>query len=67
MGSRKGCTLGRCAREVAVSYCDQTSSSPLSSSSLETVSEGDSSSRSPSRLYWRWRFFNASCPRALWT
>jgi hypothetical protein len=67
MGSSRGCTLGRCAREVAVSYRDPVSSSPLSSSSPETVSEGDSSSGSPSRLYWRWRFFNASCSRAFRT
>jgi hypothetical protein len=37
MGSRKGRTLGRCAREVVVSYHDQASSSPLSSSSPETT------------------------------
>jgi hypothetical protein len=67
MGSSRGCTLGRCAREVVVSYRGQASSSPLSSSSPETVSEGDSSSGSPSRLYWRRRFFNASSSRALRT
>jgi hypothetical protein len=64
MGSRKGHTSGRCARKVAVSYHDPVSSSLLSSSSPETVSEGDSLSESPSRLYWRRRFFNASCSRA---
>jgi hypothetical protein len=43
--------LERCSREVAVSYRDQASSSSLSSSSTETVSKGDSSRGSPSRLY----------------
>jgi hypothetical protein len=42
---------GRCARKVVVSYGDPTSSSPFSSSSPETVLEGDSSIGRPSRLY----------------
>jgi hypothetical protein len=67
MGSRKGRTSGRSAREVAVSYHDQALSSSLSSSSPETVSEGDSSSGSPLRLCCRQRFFNTSCSRVLWT
>jgi hypothetical protein len=67
MGSRKGRTSGRSAREVTVSYRDQASSSSLSLSSLETVLEGDSSSRSPSILYCRWCFFYASCSRVLRT
>jgi hypothetical protein len=67
MGSRKGRTSGRSAREVTVSYHDQALSSSLSSSSLETDSEGDSSSGIPSRLCCRRRFFNASCSRALRT
>jgi hypothetical protein len=67
MGSRKGRTSRRCARKVVVSYRDLASSSSLSSSSPVTVSEGDSSSGSPSRLYWRRCFFNASCSRAFWT
>jgi hypothetical protein len=67
MGSSRGRTLGRCAREVAISYRDLASLLPLSSSSPETVSEGDSSSGSPSRLCWRRRFFNASCSRAFRT
>jgi hypothetical protein len=52
MGSSRGRTSGRCARKVTVSYRDPTSSLPLSSSSPETVSEGDSSSGSPSRVFW---------------
>jgi hypothetical protein len=67
MGSIKGRTSGRSAREVVVSYRDQASSSPLLSSSPEIISEGDSSSESPSRLCCRQRFFNASCSRALRT
>jgi hypothetical protein len=67
MGSKKGRTSGRSARPVAASYRDKalSSSSPSSSFSPETVSEGDSSSGSPSRLYWRRRFFSASCSWAL--
>jgi hypothetical protein len=67
MGSSRGRMLGRRAIEVAVLYCDPVSLSPLSSSSPETVSEGDSSSGSPLRLYWQQRFFNASCSRAFRT
>jgi hypothetical protein len=39
----------------------------MSSSSLKTISEGDSSIGRPSRLCWRQRFFNASCLRAFLT
>jgi hypothetical protein len=67
MGSRKGRTSRRSAREVVVSYRDQALSSSLSLSSPKTVSEGDSSSGSPSRLCCRRHFFNASCSRVLWT
>jgi hypothetical protein len=67
MGSSRGRTSGRCAKEVTVSYRDLALSSPLSSSSPKTVLEGDSSSGSPLRLCWRRRFFNASCSRAFRT
>jgi hypothetical protein len=67
MGFSRGRTSGRCARKVAVSYRDPASSSPLSSSSPKTISEGDSSIRRPSRLYWRRRLFNASRSRAFLT
>jgi hypothetical protein len=67
MGSSRGRTSGRCTRKVTVSYRDPGSSSPLSSSSPKTVSEGDSSIRRPSRLYWWRRLFNASRSRAFLT
>jgi hypothetical protein len=67
MGSSRGRTSRRCARKVTVSYRDLASSLPLSSSSLETISEGDSSIGRPSRLYWRRRLFNASRSRAFLT
>jgi hypothetical protein len=59
-GSSRGRTSGRCTRKVTVSYRDPVSSSLLSSSSPDTVSEGDSTIESPLRLCWRRRFFNAS-------
>jgi hypothetical protein len=55
--------MGRCTRKVVVSYRDPASLSPLSLSSTETISEGDSSIGSPSRLFWWWHFFNASRSR----
>jgi hypothetical protein len=52
MGSKKGRTSRRSARQVTTSYRDKASSlSPSSSFSPETILEGDSSSESPSRLY----------------
>jgi hypothetical protein len=67
IGSSRGCTSGRCTRKVVVSYRDPTSSSPLSSSSPETVSKGDSSIGRPLRLYWQRCLFNASRSRAFLT